>query len=215
MWLFTFLNSIKINDYSIGDVFWNFTLIIFAYYIFYTFKYLLIKKDSKWQYILLIILFAIWFFLLPNTLYLITDIRHLLDYCPRNSYLDMCPKNSWMLPFFFVYATIGWYTFYDLIKKMSNLFHQSIYKQIIIHSSLILAPLGVVIGLINRVNSWDLLTNPSKIFHILFLYICDWTYFQQWISFTIASYILFYLSQYLFDSHENKLFRKRKQPTKN
>lgn len=215
MWLFNLLLNSKVNGYHIGDIFWNFTLIIFTYYIFYTFKYLTLKKTHSWQNIFLIILFIIWFFFLPNALYLITDIRHLMDYCPSNSYLDICPNNSWMLPFFFLYAIIGWYTFYDLLSKMANLFKKNVYKQLIIHSSLILAPLGVLIGLLNRVNSWNLITNPSKIFHVLYLYISDWLYIQQFLAYVISTYILFYLTKYLFDSNETRLFRRRKQSKKN
>src|SRR6056297_3703612 len=128
-YIYNLLNY-KINHYSIGDIFWNLSLIIFTYYLFYTFKYLLFQKDNKLKSFLLILVFIAWYTFLPNTLYLLTDIRHLLDYCPRNSYLDMCAQNSWMLFVFFAYAMIGWLTFYHLTTKMLNLINKYINKHL-------------------------------------------------------------------------------------
>ncbi len=197
-YIYNLLNY-KINHYSIGDIFWNLSLIIFTYYLFYTFKYLLFQKDNKLKSFLLILVFIAWYTFLPNTLYLLTDIRHLLDYCPRNSYLDMCAQNSWMLFVFFAYAMIGWLTFYHLTTKMLNLINKYINKHLgtfFLHFTLIIMPLGVLIGLIHRFNTWNLIHRPSHILTTLKLYFVDPIYLQQWIIYVICTYFLFYLSKY-------------------
>lgn len=202
------LLNIKINRYSLGDVFWNLSLIIFAYYLFYTFKYLILQKKTKWRWPLLILVFMAWFAFLPNTLYLLTDIRHLLDYCPRNSYLDMCPQNSWMLFFFFAYAMIGWLSFFHMVNEMYKLLrkhYKRLISEIFLHFTLIIMPLGVLIGLINRFNSWDLINAPGHVLHTVAVYFSDWLYFKQWLVYILVCYLLFYLTKaLLYFSQENK-----------
>ena len=211
--LYHFLN-VKINHYSLGDVFWNISLIIFTYYIFYTFKYLLLQKRKKWQKFLLAPVFLIYFIFLPNTLYLLTDIRHLLDYCPRNSYLDMCPQNSWMLFFFFTYAIIGWLSFFHLTNEMYKLikkYYKTVFAHFFLHFTLIIMPLGVLIGLINRFNSWDLIDNPMHVLRTISQYFTDWDYLKQWLIFVICTYIIFYLTKalILLSQEKNTYARKK------
>jgi uncharacterized membrane protein len=192
------LLNLTINGYHLGDVFWNLTLIIFTYYLFFALLAIIKHSKKTWRQILFWPVFLVWYFFLPNTLYLVTDIRHLLDYCPRNSYLDICLNGTWMIFFFFIYALIGWLTFYHLMEQMYQLLKTSYHKlaaTIFRHASLIIMPLAVLLGLLNRLNSWQVFTAPKMVLGNIATYFSQWHYTQTWIIMIIIVYLMYYATQ--------------------
>lgn len=192
------LLNLTINDYHLGDVFWNLTLVILTYYLFFALHYINKKTKKPWRHLYFWLVFPVWYFFLPNTLYLVTDVRHLLDYCPRNSYLDICLNGAWMIFFFFIYALIGWLTFYHLMEKMYDLLQNSYNKisaEIFRHFSLIIMPLAVLVGLLNRLNSWQIFTEPGIVAHNIFSYFSQWRYLQQWLIVLIIIYLMYYATK--------------------
>jgi uncharacterized membrane protein len=195
--LHDFLNT-TINGYHLGDVFWNLTLVLLTYYLFFVLVYIVKKIKKPWRHLYFWLVFPAWYFFLPNTLYLVTDVRHLLDYCPRNSYLDVCLNGAWIIFFFFIYALVGWLTFYHLMEKMFQLLSREYNLKLarfFRHFSLIIMPLAVLIGLINRLNSWQIFTRPDIILHNIFTYFSQWRYMQQWLAIIIILYGMFYFTK--------------------
>lgn len=206
--LHDFLN-LTINGYHLGDVFWNLTLVLLTYYLFFASQYVIKKSKKTWRALLFWPIFTVWYLFLPNTLYLVTDVRHLLDYCPRNSYLDVCLHGAWMIFFFFIYALIGWLTFYHLMEKMFELLETNygkIIAKIFRHFSLIIMPLAVLLGLLNRLNSWQIFTAPSVVAHNILAYFTQWRYLQQWLSIVLIVYLMYYATKlmihYLLKNHK-------------
>jgi len=194
-----FLN-ITINGYHLGDVFWNLTLILLSYYLFFALGYIVKNVKSKIKHLYFWLVFFVFYLFLPNTLYLVTDVRHLLDYCPRNSYLDMCLNGAWIIFFFFIYALIGWLTFYHLMEKMFTLLKEqyNIYvANFFRYFSLIIMPLAVLLGLVNRLNSWQMFSHPAQVLHTVASYFTEWRYLQQWLSIIIITMLMYALT-YIF-----------------
>ena len=107
------LASLAINQYQLITVVWNIFLALLplAFYMFlksYWRRTGLIKFKQK---TVAAALFIFWLLFFPNTAYIITDIRHLLNYCPFDSPNKVCADNAWMIIFFFTYASFGWVSF--------------------------------------------------------------------------------------------------------
>ena len=107
---YQWLNQFSVNDYKLLTVFWNIFLafipaVIVAYINDYWDNIKFIKLYHKF---FVIVLMFVWLIFAPNSIYIITDIRHLLDYCPIDSPKRVCVVNAWMIPWFFLYASLGW-----------------------------------------------------------------------------------------------------------
>jgi len=165
--------KLEINHYPISFIIWNIALAIVAVILAnWAAKIFLSKK--KWFIKLGAIL--VWLALLPNTAYLMTDARHIIDYCPPYSYGRVCLYNAWMTLFFFAYASVGWPTFVlalrPLKKAMTKYFNKTI-GLIFMFGACLLSALGVLLGLVNRFNSWNLITNPLKVIKVALTYFSD------------------------------------------
>ena len=120
-----FISDLSINDYKMTMVVWNVYLALIPCFIAYFLGSFISKK--KWgqlkllEYAVFILFFIIWFFFFPNTAYLFTMPRHLVDYCGDYDKYRVCMENAWMPIFFFVYALIGVPTFYYSLNKMSEI----------------------------------------------------------------------------------------------
>lgn len=190
-WLF----RLKINNYQVVTIFWNLFLALLPFF----FGYLLIKFWQKtglirWQHKLIgVLLWFVWLLFLPNTAYVISDVRHLLDYCPRDTQFRVCQENAWMPVFFFTYGLLGWISFvYGLaqmkmfISKATNRLMSHIYLLVTIP----IIALGLLLGLVNRFNSWDLFVNPHELWQAIQTY---WTDSQSFTNLLILSILLYIL----------------------
>ncbi len=194
-----------INNYPILGIFWNLALLIVPFlFSILLYKYWLKGKmktiSSK---IVGGFIFAGWLLFIPNTAYIITDVRHLVDGCYLGSFYHICPEKTWLIMFFFMYALIGWLAFVYLLnhmKKNINLILGEKYSKFYIWTIIPLISLGVLLGLLQRWNSWEFFYNPGDIFSDAIIYLSDWIYFRNWLSFTIGLYILYFIG--------NKIFKK-------
>jgi uncharacterized membrane protein len=195
--------NMYINDYPVFMVFWNLFLVIIPFLLFFYLKDY--KKKTKFkkknQKYFSILVFLLWLIFVPNTAYIITDMRHISYYCPLGPYLKICVDSAWMIMFFFLYSIIGWISFVYLLREMKdfigsifNKFYSSIFIVLIIP----LISLGVLLGLLNRWNSWDLFFYPLSIIKSSFLYFSDFYYFRNWLIFTISFYILYFVGAKIF-----------------
>jgi uncharacterized membrane protein len=198
-WIFT----IGINNYPIIGIIWNLLLLVIPFFLA-KILYRLWKKNSFKninEKIAAILFFMLWLLFIPNSVYVLTDVRHLLNYCPVN-YYRICINNAWMIVFFFTYASIGWVTFVLLLNQMKAIFKEA-YGQLIEKLFVIIIipiiSLGVLLGLVNRWNSWEVFLDPLKIINSSLYYFIDWTYFKNLLLFSIFLYILYYSGNKLFN----------------
>lgn len=211
-----FLNKVGINDFQILTAVWNLFLAVFPLllilflrenYEHTGFKRIIHKIQA-------IIIGGIAFLFLPNAPYVIMDVRHLLDYCPADSINQICLNNAWMVAFFFSFSFIGWlvfsYILRELFELMKRVFDGEIAK-IFIFTVIPVIALGVLLGLFNRWNSWDIFISPLKIINNVCLYFTDFIFIANWVFFSLFFYLLYFIGEFLFkriDFYE--LFKNRK-----
>lgn len=194
------LFDIKINSYPIIFVFWNIFLALLPCFIAWlTYKIFKNKRWSKtkwYQKLLFPLLFISWFFFFPNTAYLFTVVRHLIDHCINyDPILRVCRRETWMIMFFFVYALIGVPTFIYALKKMSSVLGTLFHKTIAIVFPAIMIPLtamGVLLGLIERFNTWNIVHDPLIIVRTGLGYFIDPDMIWNFIAYTVLLYFIYY-----------------------
>lgn len=203
---YSWFSKLSINDYPLIVFFWNLFLLLIPYFlVFYLIKYWELTGFKKvYQKIIAFCVGFIWLIFIPNTAYIITDIRHINNSCFSNSVYMVCSENAWMIMFLFAYAVIGWVAFVFLLNQMKNfigiIFDKKIAK-IFINSVIPLIAWGVLLGLLNRWNSWEIFIYPLDFFSHALLYFTNLIYFTNWLIFTIFLYILYYGGNYLFRDH--------------
>lgn len=208
------LTELSINGYPILVIFWNLFLIIIPWLLCGSLARYRRKTKFKKPIHKLIAIFLglLWLLFIPNAAYIITDVRHILDICPANSPHNVCLPNAWMMMFYFTYAVLGWVAFVYLIRQMNDLVAKIWHKQAAIWFRVVIMPitaLGLLLGLINRWNSWELFTTPISLFKTLLLYITDLNYFMNWLLFSVFLYILYWMGNLIF-----KQFKKINKPFK-
>lgn len=151
-----------INGYPLSFVFWNIFLAVIAVLIArYTVK--LWRSGKIW---LAFVSSLLWLALLPNTAYLMTDARHVIGYCPLESYGKVCAENAWMSLFFFAYAAVGWPAFVLALRPLKNYVKERFSIKVANYFAALMClitSLGVLLGLVNRFNSWELITRPFDV----------------------------------------------------
>ncbi|MDP2736277.1 MAG: DUF1361 domain-containing protein [bacterium] len=197
------LSKIAINQYQLVTVVFNIFLALSPLFFYILLKLYwrrtgLVKFSQKAA---AAALFIFWLLLFPNTAYIITDIRHLLNYCPVDSLSKVCPANAWMIIVFFIYSSFGWVAFYYLLKLMSDLLSEIFSKLRPYFFAALIIPitsLGVLLGLLNRFNSWDVFLFPLWLLEVCLVYFLDINYFINWLVFTLGLYLLYFVGDAIF-----------------
>lgn len=207
-----FLSEPSVNDYPVLVIVWNLLLVIVPWLLaggFY--RYYQKTKFKTWlQKILASLLAFVWLLFLPNAAYIITDVRHVADVCPANSLHNICLSNASLIMFFFVYAIFGWLAFVYLLRQVHFVAAKIWNKRLatwLANGLIPLIALGVLLGLLNRWNSWEFFTTPVALFKTVLLYITNFDYFVNWLLFSLFLFILNWLGQLVF-----KEFKKINQP---
>lgn len=205
---FAWVNILTIHDYPVLAIFWNILLLIIPFYcVIILFKYKKLTGFKKpLQKIFGFLLAFVWLMFIPNSAYIISDVRHLLDYCPTHSPLRVCSQNAWMIIFFFTYASVGWVSMVYLVNQMKKFICELINKKIANYYIFVIIPLislGLLLGLVNRWNSWEIFIYPILLFNNIILYFTDFIYFRNWLVFTIFLYILYYAGNNIFKEKIN------------
>lgn len=196
-----------IHGYPLLVIAWNLLLLLVPFYLVLYLKKFWQKKDSSQIKLCLITagLGFLWLLFIPNAAYIITDVRHLLNYCPVDSPERVCPQSAWLIMFFFIYASIGWAAFVFLLGQMKEFIAQIKSKragQYFIWLVIPLISLGVLLGLIDRFHSWEFILFPGQILKSGLRYFIDIIYFRDWAVFTIGLYVLYWGGEKLFKNKE-------------
>ena len=200
----TFL-MVKINNYYVAVIFWNIFLALLPCFIVWRLSrgYYLKKwgNISGMNRLLFGAVFLIWFFFFPNTAYLIADIRHLVDYCREPDYFRACVNEAWVVPLFFSYAATGVPTFYYSLRKMAMILEKLFGKAAGRLFPLLMIPvtaLGLLLGLVGRFNSWEVLSKPLDIVGAALGYLIDDIMLINLIVYTLMLYLFYYGIGYLW-----------------
>ncbi|MFH0951256.1 MAG: DUF1361 domain-containing protein [bacterium] len=192
----SWLSELSINDYPVVMIFWNLFLIIIPWLLCGGLQqYWRQTKFKTWYHKLgALSLAGLWLLFIPNTAYIITDVRHVVSACSVISDHHVCLQDAWTIAIFFTYAIIGWLAFVWLIKQMRQLI-KKIWKeqgaQIYVGIIIPLVALGVLLGLLNRWNSWEIFGHPLALIQTMALYFTNFAYFGNWLIFSLFLYILY------------------------
>ncbi|WKZ25122.1 MAG: DUF1361 domain-containing protein [Patescibacteria group bacterium] len=188
----SFIWFLRINEYPIFMVFWNLLLASLAVYLAYRLALLIKEKFS----LKTLVVFLLWLLFLPNAAYLMSDIRHISGSCSFDSYGRACLNNGWMIFFFFTYALFGFLSFILSLRPVVTAVRVKWGKLVAAWFNVIIIPLislGVLLGLLNRWNSWDVFSKPSFILSGLWQYFISLPYLKNWLFLTILFFFLYYL----------------------
>jgi uncharacterized membrane protein len=119
-------------------------------------------------------LIVVWFVFLPNTCYLLTEWRHFL-FDPYFTTWRMNTDNNSISRlivarqglFFLVYSGIGVFCYTLSIRPIERLLRRTRIKPILLALPFFfLTSLGVYMGLIRRLNSWDIIRQPRMVWEV-------------------------------------------------
>lgn len=147
--------DLTINQYSLIYILWNLLLAVIPFFLFSLF--LKEQKKRSSSVFKLLLLFFIWLLFLPNSAYIINEIRHWVSDCPL-SIDKVCASEVWYLPFFFLYALLGYLIFFIQVCQARKLAEAQLgrtFTYIALPVLMLLVALGVLFGLVERFNSWE------------------------------------------------------------
>ena len=134
----------------------------------------------------------LWVLFLPNTIYIFTDLEHIIDQWPLvPSYLRIILLLQYVFLEFVGITTflIGIFPFEKMLM-VERYVKKKITKELILFNFFI--AFGMVLGRVERINSWEVFTNPLKVLNsamhvittfdlfglmILFGLLCNFIYF--------------------------------------
>lgn len=108
--------------------------------------------------LLKVIFFAWWLFFVPNTIYLFTDILHLMDQISEVDYFSAVVLTVQYTALFISGFLTYVLSMYPIEKKLRL-------SPSVIAGLNFLIGFGIVIGRIHRLNSWDVIFQPEKVFN--------------------------------------------------
>ena len=201
---------LTINEYKVVFFIWNLFLLLIPFFLCaYAISFWQKRKFKKIKHQIWAALIGfLWLLFIPNAAYVIADVRHLSGFCQDANPLRNCPDTIWIIMLYYVYASIGWVGFVllinqmrDFIKRLWGELASRLYQALIIP----LIALGVLLGLVQRRNSWDVFSTPLAIFKDLWLYFSTWLHFRNLVLFTLFFYILYFAGNIVFTKKKIKI----------
>ncbi|MCU0679175.1 MAG: DUF1361 domain-containing protein [Planctomycetes bacterium] len=190
-----------INDYPVITIGWNIFLLLLPYF----FCRLIIAVHNShlpayYKYPLNGIVGFFWLIFMPNTAYVMSDVRHLNEFCPGSAN-NVCQDNAWQIMVFFAYGAIGWVSYVYLLEQMAKFITNSIgenAKRWFIALVIPLIALGVLLGLLDRWNSWEIFFHPGQILVSFLSFILVPVRFYTCLIYTAFLYLLYFSGRRIF-----------------
>lgn len=127
-------------------------------------SYLLSTKNA----ILRLFFIVLWFLFVANTIYLVTDLQYLQEQLQRTN----LPEQITLIIQYSIVFSTGIITFflslYLFEKNLSKYAHKTAVKAILIIMIYLIA-FGVILGKVQRINSWTVFTNPKAVINASFI----------------------------------------------
>jgi len=190
------LKFLQINHFPLIVGLWNLLIIIVP---FLTGKWLmsLAQKGewriTSWRFWLTGI---IWILFIPNTAYLIVDIRHLDGFCPASTdFYRICDTGAWYIPFFFIFGAIGWWALVMLVGQVATAARLAWGRFASLVLEMIVLPLialGVLMGMLDRWNSWQAVLDLPGVWASALSFINNPLRLRDWIVYTVVFYLLYF-----------------------
>jgi uncharacterized membrane protein len=121
--------------------------------------------------------------------------RHLVDYCANYDKNRVCDHGSWLVTFFFTYTLTGLPAFYYALNRMERLlagiFSAKLSRTVVL-LTIPLTTLGVMLGLFERSNSWEVLTQPLSLLGVAVGYFQSADMLAFFVVFTASLYAIYY-----------------------
>ncbi len=175
------------EDFFYLFLIWNLFLATIPFIISLLVEYYKSNINNKW---LLFLSFIIWLIFLPNSFYLITDLKHL-----RLSPQNIIWFDSIIL---FSFSVTGILLGYFSIQKFKLIINQHLSNKqtsIIIYSLFFLCGYGIYIGRFLRWNSWDIISNPINLTKDIILHLNPLKHPETWaISISFGVFLLLFYS---------------------
>ena len=201
----------RVNDYYVAVFAWNIFLALIPCFIAYRLnKGYHLKKwgnISSFNKLAFLLVFLVWFFFFPNTAYLIADVRHLVAYCDNPGFYRACPENAWMVPLFFTYGLMGVPTFYYALRKMNQVIGRMFGGGAGLFFPIVMIPvtaLGLLLGLVERFNSWEVLSEPLSIVKTAIEYLRDPEMLVNLAAYSLMLYFIYYGLAYILKKVKEK-----------
>ncbi len=136
-----------------------------------------------------IIIWILWIFFLPYTIYSTTEIRHVSEICRLTTklfYTESCVANAWHLLPLLTYALAGTLVFvFSIITVCSHFVQNSMYKRLCIIAACFYTAFASVFGLFTRINMWDIFLKPTTVISAMRVTMSQPMFFQNVIIFTL------------------------------
>jgi uncharacterized membrane protein len=165
-------------------------------------------------------LILLWLAFLPNTCYLLTEWRHFLfdaDFVElrgaaagsRVLMLDVARQGL----FFLLYSGFGILCFLFAIRPVELLLQKTtISKAVWMTPLFLLTSLGVYLGLILRFNSWDLITRPARIGHIILSTLSNPLLIKTILIFAVLLWLAYEIANIWADGLALRIKRRQAKP---
>jgi len=160
------------NVRPISHTTWNLFLaiipVVIAFIVFFGVRYE--RRKGRVHWLIWLPMLVVWFAFLPNSCYLITEWRHYLDNLMRDPDFYFAAKHNSVdfavfvatSVFYICYSACGLVCFFLSIYPLDVLFKP---PWIVRPFVFFLCSLGVYLGLIDRFNSWQIVSHPNNILH--------------------------------------------------
>jgi uncharacterized membrane protein len=101
---------------------------------------------------------------LPNAPYILTDSIHIIE-LSQNSYPNWAIVQV-LIPQYILFITVGFEAYVISLTKLENYLTNLAAKHLILINAIVhgLCVIGIYLGRFERFNSWDLVTEPGKVF---------------------------------------------------
>lgn len=123
-----------------------------------------IAFKQKRSFPLRLLFFFLWILFLPNTTYLLTDITHFFN----QSYLVPSLYLVLLIAEYTLLFSVGIFTFFASLHFFEEYVHKHSHNKVwspvvAVFAVNLLISIGVMMGRIQRTNSWEIVTNPVRV----------------------------------------------------
>lgn len=149
----------------------------------------MVKIKTLWIRLLLAI---VWLAFLPNTIYLLTDVFHLIDDWRKTQLM----LSILSIPLYAVLIFLGVLTFIFSLYPIDQLLKKQKNKDLRLGAIFFinsLVGIGVTMGRVERINSWELVTNMPKTLHAILAIFSSVELFLVTVLFALTANLLYFV----------------------
>jgi len=199
-----FFIQFSVLENSIVFYTWNLVLLLIPFLLYKLLIGIYRKNNFKKTIdkILAILIGFFWILFIPNTPYLITEFRHIIDLCIPTTTSNVCVDTAWLIPILFLYSSLGWVAFVWQMNQMKNFIKIIKNKKVsnyFVFVSIPIISFGLILGLVGRFSSWEVFTATQEFEYFIISFFKTPMLIFTLIIYTIVLYILYFLGNFLIN----------------